>query len=159
MGIVERGGRARAIIIPNVQATSLLPKIREHVARGATVYTDEAAGYRKLRDDYVHYVINHAQRYVDRHITTNRVENFWSCLKRTLGGTYIAPRAFHLERYLDEQIFRFNVRGQEDDSRFVQAAKGADGRRVTYKELTKSHPIWRLKPGRAKNSPIYKATP
>jgi transposase-like protein len=136
MGIVERGGKARAIIVPNTKAKTLLPKIREHVARGATVYTDELAAYRGLKDDYVHYVINHTQRYVDRHITTNRVENFWACLKRTLGGTYIAPRTFHLERYIDEQIFRFNVRGQRDYARFALAAKGADGRRLTWAMLT-----------------------
>ncbi len=136
MGIVQRGGRARAIVIPNTKAATLLPKIREHVKRGSTVYTDEAMGYKGLKGDYVHYVINHAQRYVDRHITTNRVENFWSCLKRTLGGTYIAPRAFHLERYIDEQIFRFNVRGEKDAARFNLAAKGADGRRLTWATLT-----------------------
>ncbi len=136
MGIVQRGGKARALIIPNVKRDTLLPKIREHVARGATVYTDEGAGYRSLSPEYVHYVINHTQRYVDRHITTNRVENFWACLKRTLGGTYICPRNFHLERYVDEQIYRFNVRHDTDADRFALAAKNADGRRLTWAELT-----------------------
>jgi transposase-like protein len=136
MGIVQRGGRARAIVVKDTKGRTLLPKIYEHVARGATVYTDEHAGYRGLKSDYVHHVINHTQRYVDRHITTNRVENFWSCLKRTLGGTYIAPRPFHLERYVDEQIFRFNVRGQKDADRFAEAARGADGRRLTWAQLT-----------------------
>jgi transposase-like protein len=142
-GMVERSvqgkpkGRARAIVVPDVKGRTLLPKIVEHVARGATVYTDEGAQYRRLKDEsYVHFIINHAQRYVDRHITTNRVENFWSCLKRTLGGTYIAARPFHLERYLDEQIFRFNVREYKDPTRFDMAGKGADGRRLTWKVLT-----------------------
>jgi len=59
-------------------------------------------------------------------------QNFWSCLKRTLHGTYIAPRAFHLGAYVDEQVFRFNVRHDADGQRFVEALKGTDGRRLTW---------------------------
>lgn len=68
-------------------------------------------------------------------VHTNSLENFWSLLKRTIKGTYIAPREFHLFRYLDEQAFRFNERGGDDQSRFLKAAKSLANRRLTYAGL------------------------
>ena len=47
--------------------------------------------------------------------TRNGIENFWSLLKRTLRGTYVAVEPFHLERYVDEQVFRFNNRATRDN--------------------------------------------
>ncbi len=57
-------------------------------------------------------------------------------LKRTLNGTYIAPRVYHLDRYLDEQVYRFNARREKDGPRFAEAVKRTDGRRLTWKRLT-----------------------
>ena len=47
---------------------------------------------------------------MDGKVHTQGIENFWSCLKRGLNGTYIAVEPFHLFRYVDEQAFRFNNR-------------------------------------------------
>ena len=118
------------------------------------LYTDALRSYRQTDRDYAHKFIDHSLRYVEGRVHTNNIENFWACLKRTLHGTYIAPRAFHLEAYVDEQVFRFNERGDNDGGRFVKALKGANGRRVTYETLTKSHGLWRLKPGRAARATI-----
>jgi hypothetical protein len=71
----------------------------------------------------------------DDDVHKNNIENFWSVLKRTLGGTYVCPRPKHLNAYLDEQIFRFNERENKDGPRFAEALKGADGKRLTYKAL------------------------
>lgn len=60
--------------------------------------------------EYVHNVVDHAERYVDGHVHTNGLENFWSLLKRGIKGTYVSVEPFHLFRYLDEQAFRFNER-------------------------------------------------
>jgi transposase-like protein len=136
MGFRERGGIVRAFVVKDVRRETLLPKIREHIAPGATVYTDSLPSYRDVQRGYAHYVINHAQEYVrDHHVHTNSIENFWSVLKRTLGGTYICARPKHLDRYLDEQIFRFNERETTDGPRFAQAVKGSEGKRITYKAL------------------------
>jgi len=43
-------------------------------------------------------------------VHTNGLENFWSLLKRSIGGTYVSVEPFHLFRYLDEQAFRYNNR-------------------------------------------------
>ena len=113
-----------------------MPLVRQHVRRGSTLYTDSFPGYNATRHDYTHEVINHAEAYVRGRVTTNRIENFWGCLKRTLAGTYIAARPFHRNAYVDEQVFRFNVRDESENVRFSQALKGADGRRLTWATLT-----------------------
>jgi len=153
-GMIERArdgkkSRVRAIIVPDHKRATLRPHIEANVAPGSAIYTDALRSYRNLGPDYSHAFIDHMVTYAEGNVTTNRIENFWSCLKRTIHGTYICPRPFHLEAYIDEQAFRFNVRGESDSARFAKALKGTDGRRVTWKALTTSHPLWRLKPGRA----------
>jgi len=138
MGIIERKGKVRALVVPDTKKRTLLPKVWENVMPGSTVYTDALHSYHDLKGDCVHEVINHAHEYVRGNVHTNNIENFWSViLKRTFGGTYIAPRPKHLERYLDEQMFRFNAREKTDGDRFLQVLPGAGGRRVTWKQLTR----------------------
>lgn len=79
---------------------------------------------------------DHLTTYVDGQIHTQGIENFWSLLKRCLGGTYISVEPFHLFRYVDEQAFRFNNRKMTDGERFTEAMKQIVGRRLTYEELT-----------------------
>jgi DUF2075 family protein len=110
--------------------------LRQHVEPGAIVYTDAAAAYTSLKKTYTHHVINHAHEYVRGHIHTNSIEGFWSVFKRTIKGTYIAPREQHLQRYVEEQVARFNDREMGDGPRFVKALDRTDGRRLTYKALT-----------------------
>ena len=99
-------------MIPNTQRTTLHQEVRQRVEPASEVHTDEYVGYRGLEDAYVHEVINHAEEYVRDHVTTNRIENFWALLKRTIKGSYVSVEPFHLHRYLDEQVFRFNARGR-----------------------------------------------
>ena len=81
-------------------------------------------------------MIDHAEKYFDRNIHTNGIENFWSLLKRGLKGTYVSVEPFHLFRYLDEQAFRYNNRKTNDAGRFIDVMNGVTGKRVTYKKLT-----------------------
>jgi hypothetical protein len=70
-------------------------------------------------------------------VHTNSLENFWSLLKRNLAGTYVAVEPFHLDRYVDEQVFRFNNRiGHTPASRFSKMVSQIVGKRLTYAELT-----------------------
>jgi hypothetical protein len=85
--------------------------------------------------------VNHAEAYVNGRVHTNGLENFWSLLKRGLKGTYVAVEPFHLERYVDEQIFRFNNRSTKDNpltdsDRFLLALSQVANKRLTYRELT-----------------------
>ena len=113
MAMLERGGKVVAKVVGDRRQTSLLPPIMAHVARGTTVH--EYRAYETLGTpftgmDYEHQVIDHSAAYVPENVHTNNVENFWSLLKRRLRGTYISVEPFHLARYLDEQIYRFNER-------------------------------------------------
>jgi hypothetical protein len=85
--------------------------------------------------------VNHVEEYVRGQVHTNSMENFWSLMKRTLHGTYVAVEPFHLSRYVDEQVFRFNNRATKDNplddaDRFMLAMSQIAGKRLTYAELT-----------------------
>ena len=89
--------------------------------------------------------MNHVEKYVNGRVHTNGLENFWSLLKRALNGTYVAVEPFHLHRYLDEQIFRYNNRATKenpltDSDRFDLAVRQIVGKRVTYKALGGKEP-------------------
>jgi transposase-like protein len=141
MGLLDRHGkngqsRVRATVIANNKRSVLQPLIREHVEAGANVYTDALMSYDGLSRDYVHNVIDHAETYVDGQVHTNGCENFWSLLKRGIRGTYVNVEPFHLFRYLDEQMFRFNERKLSDAERFALVLGGIIGKRVMYQDLT-----------------------
>jgi transposase-like protein len=142
MGILDRDLRqVRAKVIPNVKRETLQREIMREVKHGATVFTDEHVGYDNLHRRFIHEFVKHAERYVDGEVHTNGIENFWSLLKRTLSGTYVAVEPFHLERYVDEQIFRYNNRATKDNplndsDRFMLALSQIVGKRLTYKEVT-----------------------
>jgi transposase-like protein len=139
MGILERGGEVRAIHVPTRRRKVVQPEILNHVAEGSTIYTDALLSYQGLRhyQDYAHQVIDHAEKYVDGRVHTNGLENFWSLLKRGLRGTYVSVEPFHLFRYLDEQVFRYNFRKLKNDGeRFIKALSQIAGRRLTFAEVT-----------------------
>lgn len=140
MGLLERHGsdghsKVRAKVVPNTRRKTLSPEVRQHVAEGSEVFTDALKSYSDLSDAYTHAVIDHAESYANGKIHTNGLENFWSLLKRSIKGTYVSVEPFHLFRYLDEQTFRFNTRKLSDGARFLRAAVGIVGKRVTYKSL------------------------
>jgi transposase-like protein len=136
MGLLERDGKVRAKVINDATQLTLHAEVRSNVEPGAELFTDGWKAYSGLHQDYVHQVIDHAEKYVDGQIHTNGIENFWSLLKRGIKGTYVSVEPFHLFRYLDEQTFRFNERKGKDADRFVKAVKSIAGKRLTFDELT-----------------------
>jgi transposase-like protein len=131
----ETPSQVKASVVPNTEADTLLPAIAQNVQAGATVYTDAHGSYSGLWFGFVHNFIDHTTAYIRGRVHTNGLENFWSLLKRSVRGTYIRPAAFHLTRYVDEQVFRFNERLGSDWTRFLGTLKGVIGRRLTYREL------------------------
>jgi transposase-like protein len=136
MGLLERKGKVRAQVIVMPDTKTLLGVIDENIETGSTVFTDDHGGYRKMSDDFIHEVINHAVEYVRDNVHTNGIENFWSLLKRSIKGTYVSVEPFHLEKYIAEQTFRFNERKGKDKDRFLKVVGGVSGKRLTYKDLT-----------------------
>jgi transposase-like protein len=140
LGLLERHGpdghsRVTTKIIPNIKRRTLAPEVRERVKPGSDVFSDALSSYNDLGRDYTYQVIDHAEAYARGKVHTNGLENFWSLVKRALKGTYVSVEPFHLFRYLDEQVFRFNTRRDSEAGRFVQALRRIVGKRLTYKDL------------------------
>lgn len=142
-GILDRKQRkVRATVVPKVNRAALQTAVLDQVARGSKIYTDEAGVYKPLAARYVHEFVNHMEKYVNGRVHTNGMENFWSLLKRGLNGTYVAVEPFHLFRYVDEQVFRFNNRKDangkklDDSQRFELALSQVAGKRLTFAEVT-----------------------
>ncbi len=140
-GLLDRHGPdghsvVRAKVVANNRRRVLLPEIKRNVTAGSTVYSDAHPSYRMVKDEYDHETIDHAESYVEGKVHTNNIENFWSLLKRAIKGTYVNVEPFHLFRYLDEEVFRYNNRQDDDGGRFLRVASAILGKRLTYQELT-----------------------
>jgi transposase-like protein len=134
-GILDRGGEVRVNVVPNQKRATLQYEIKKNVKKGTIVYTDALASYEGLDTLYIHEMIDHAVEYVRGEVHTNGMENFWSFLKRMLGGTYVAVAPKHLTRYCAEEAFRFNKREEDDAGRFQKVMMNTPGKRLQYKEL------------------------
>ncbi len=141
MGLLQRHetkgkSKVRTAVVQTTRKNELHPMVERHVEDGAKVYTDELRSYENLGVYFEHQFINHAETYVRGEVHTNGMENFWSLLKRAIGGTYVSVEPFHLFRYLDEEAFRFNERDGTDAARFAHTLGSVVGRRLTYQELS-----------------------
>jgi transposase-like protein len=140
-GALERGGKVRTMVVGDRKRATLQTCVKEHVEAGSALYSDALKSYDGLAQEYAHQVIDHAEKYVDGKIHTNGMDNFWSLLKRGIAGTYVSVEPFHLFRYLDEQVFRYNNRGTRehkvtDADRFNLAISKIFGKRLTFAALT-----------------------
>lgn len=140
VGILERGdadhaSQVRARIIRDANKKTLQAVVRRHVNAGSLVMTDGHRGYWGLGSDYVHQYVDHVSEFVRGIVHTNGIENFWSLLKRGIKGTYVSVEPFHLQRYVEEQAFRFNERKDNDGGRFRKVLGSVAGKRLTYKAL------------------------
>jgi transposase-like protein len=142
MGVLSRDKRkGHSTVRTEVSPTTRIRKgqarafVTAHVEPGATVYTDQHKSYVQLRNEYEHHVIDHAVAYARGNVHTNGLESFWSLLKRGIRGTYVSVEPFHLFRYLDEQVFRFNNRKTKDVARFIDVLRQIVGKRLTYEHL------------------------
>ena len=137
LGMLQRGGKVKAQVVRNRRKKTLDAIVRNHVEAGTAVYTDTLPSYNDLHTEYQHLMVDHAIECVRENVHTNGMENFWSLLKRTIGGTYVSVEPFHLFRYVDEQAFRFNNRMEMNDSdRFDLAVRRVVGKRLTWAEVT-----------------------
>jgi transposase-like protein len=143
VGLLDREARkVRTYVFPRIARETLQNVILDNVQKNGHFYTDSATGYKQLNElGYVHEAVNYVKEYVRGRVHTNGMENFWSLLKRSLRGTYVAAEPFHLAQYVDEQVFRYNNRATKDNShsdvdRFTLAMSQVLGRRLTYAALT-----------------------
>ncbi len=102
VGLLERGakgGKVKALHVSNRRRPVVETAVRDHVEKGAAVFTDALPSYSQLAPDFLHQFIDHAETYVHGKVHTNGLENFWSLLKRAIKGTYVSVEPFHLGRF------------------------------------------------------------
>jgi len=111
-GMVERGGRVKVRHVKSSGVRVLVPEIKDGIAAGSTVYSDDWGAYRKLPlHGYPHSAVNHSEhQYVAGRVHTQNVENFWSNMKRGIKGVYRHVDAQYLQAYADEYAFRYSYR-------------------------------------------------
>jgi len=117
LGMVERKGKVRAFVVPDVKAKALIPHIEANVIKCADIYTDDLLSYQPLTKlGFKHQTVAHSKKvYVTgKDIHTNNIEGFWSQLKRSIDGTYHHVTPEHLQEYVDEYSFRYNHRNDEE---------------------------------------------
>jgi transposase-like protein len=142
LGLLQRGGQVQTEVIPNRKKQTLQRLVKGKVAAGSALYTDALASYDGLNGEFFHQVVDHAVEYVRGRVHTNGMEKFLSLLKRGIKGTYVSVEPFHLARYLDEQMFRYNNRlDMNDGDRFDLAVRQIVGKRLTYAALTGKEPL------------------
>jgi transposase-like protein len=134
--LVERDGRVRSQHMPTVTQHNLRQALRECVTPDSTICTDESAGYFGVDEEFAaHEAVNHHKgEYVRGKAHVNSAESFHALLKRGVHGVYHHWSPHHLHRYLSEFDFRYNLRKFEDGERTLEALKGFEGKRLTYKQ-------------------------
>lgn len=140
IGAKERSGKIRASVVAGTDSATLEGFVFENVETGATVFTDEHGGYRRLSAAFGHRTVRHSVgEYVNGMAHTNGIESFWAMLKRGYKGTYHKISAKHLHRYVTEFAGRHNVRDLDTIVQMRMLAKGLDGRRLRYDDLVADH--------------------
>ena len=136
-GMVERGsGQVKAERVSRVDRETIEKRLLAYVNIGSRVISDEWKAYNRLGNMYVHERVNHSRHeYVRGEIHTNTIEGFWAILKRSIYGIHHFVSAKHLQRYINEQIFRYNNRG-DHVSMFNMILERVWGKKLSYKDLT-----------------------
>lgn len=121
IGLMQRGGELRASVIPDRTMRTLEKQIVEHCRIGTKLYTDDYRSYERIGTLYPHEKVCHALgEYVRKGgIHTNSIESFWALFKRGQMGVYHQMSEKHLQRYVDEFVFRFNTRDDAFDDTFA----------------------------------------
>ena len=115
-GMLERDGDVMATVVPNVRKKTLQPIIKENVVKDSTVHTDELKSYSGLsKAGFEHETVNHgAGQYVDGDCHVNGIEGFWARLKLSIRGTHVHVSRKHLQTYVKEFEYRYNMRKQPE---------------------------------------------
>lgn len=126
-GMLQRNGNMVAKVVDNTKSLTLEPYIKNYVKEESVIYTD-GWDYGGLNESYIQRSVDHGSHFYGTtfvssdgeliKVSTNKIENAWSHLKRTIFGTYYKVSKKHMQKYVDEFVFRFNTRNYSDCERF-----------------------------------------
>jgi transposase-like protein len=139
VALVERGGSVRTFHVAVADKLTVTRIVKGNVARESRLHTDESRLYGEAAGHFAaHETVKHSAReYVRGDVHTNSAEGYFSIFKRGMRGIYQHCAEKHLHRYLAEYDFRYNARtalGFDDGERAALAVKGAEGKRLTYRQ-------------------------
>lgn len=117
-GMLQRNGHVVAMVVPDTKASTLEPLIHRYIGKNSNVFTD-GWEYKGLDKDYRQFSVDHSRSFYGEtivsgegeiiYVNTNGIENVWSHFKRMIFGTYYKVSKKHMQRYVDEFVFRFNL--------------------------------------------------
>jgi len=138
MGFMERQGSVKAHVIENVTMRTIEKNIVNNVQFGSKLYTDDFLSYSRIGQVYDHESVKHGKsEYVRGEAHTNSMEGFWANFKRGYYGTYHHMSKKHLQKYVDEFVYRFNSRLEDFDLVFADMVKKVSvADKLGYKKLT-----------------------
>ena len=98
-----------------------MPIIKQFIKENTVIYTDESKSYIRLKNEnYAHNYVRHKENeFVLGDVFTNTIEGFWSHFKKMVFGTYHSVSKKYLQRYIDEEVYRWNTREMSESARFV----------------------------------------
>jgi hypothetical protein len=135
LGLVSRGGELKAMVVPDTKAETIQPIVEQVVKYNSDIITDEWCGYEGLNTKYCHIIINHAGgQFANEWASTNRIEGFWASLKRGVIGIYHFMSKKHMQKYVDEFVFRYNTIPFSGSTRLNHLLKNSN-RKLTYQTL------------------------
>jgi transposase-like protein len=144
VALVQRHGLARVKVIASVTQKNLGAALGECVSQEAVVNTDEHPGYKSpLKHWKEHQTVNHSRGEYQRQnqdgsrASTNTAESFFSLLKRAIIGAWHHISREHLPKYANEFAFRWNTRQDSDGKRLERFARWIEGKRLTYRQVSK----------------------
>ena len=141
MGLQQGGGAVVAIHVKRIDQDTLLPIVKDTVAQGSSVYTDESRSYIHLKRAFDHQAVKHsASKYVRERASTNSIESFWALIKRGYYGTHHWWSFKHMHRYIAEYVYRQKTRhliGLDAIGALIQTSQG---KTLTYEALTEPTP-------------------
>ncbi len=138
VGLVQRGGNVKASVVEDVKMRTLESMIVEHVKIGSELFTDEFLSYSKIGTLYPHQSVSHGKgQYVKGEAHSNTMESFWATFKRGYYGTYHTMSKKHLQKYVNEFVFRHNSRTASLVDVFADAVtRVSESTQLPYNKLT-----------------------
>ncbi|MCF7815832.1 MAG: IS1595 family transposase [Candidatus Pacebacteria bacterium] len=138
VGLIQRGGKVKASVVQDVKMRTLESMIVEHVKIGSELFTDEFLSYSKIGSLYPHQSVSHGKgQYVKGEAHSNTMESFWATFKRGYYGTYHTMSKKHLQKYVNEFVFRHNSRTASLVDMFTDAViRVSESSQLPYNKLT-----------------------
>lgn len=135
LGMLQRGGKVRAMVIPDVLMITIKKHVYTHIKGGSDIMGDGFTGYRALERVYNLQCVDHGKGwYVDGEAHTNTIEGFWSQFKKGITGVYHKTTPKHLNKYVQEFVFRYNYRNLNPQAQIDCVIKNMECR-LKYKDL------------------------